>query len=194
MKPKPSKTQVKRPVSKPISRTCFSLFLCCSKLYCPLLSFAVDADNELKFSVNSEGYYVAEQVPRQVGIRAGSIVKGFVREGHDPNDIEELRSSEMVKGNVTLGQMAKKHKINLNADTLVMEKKARYCTHLCKLDTKDYGLPQTRNRKVRLHLLIFIVICLRRCHRLISCSTSLFGVPMSLMMTWESSSKKSLII
>ena len=106
-----------------------------------------DADNELKFSVNSEGRYVAEVVPRQVGIRAGSVVLGFVREDHDPNDIEELRSDDKVKGMLSLGQLARKHKINLEADTLVMEKKARYCTHLCKLDTKDYGLPQTRNRK-----------------------------------------------
>jgi hypothetical protein len=108
-----------------------------------------DADNELKFSVNTEGRYVTEQVPRQVGIRAGAIVQGFVRSGHDSTEVEPLVSDDRnVEGLVTLGQLAKKHKINLNADTLVMEKKARYCTHLCKLDTKDYGIPQTRNRKV----------------------------------------------
>jgi hypothetical protein len=84
-----------------------------------------------------------------VGIRAGSIVEGFVRGGHDASEVQSLVSDEKNIKEITLGQMAKKHNINLNADTLVMEKKYRYCTHLSKLDTKDYGLPQTRNRKVR---------------------------------------------
>jgi len=99
--------------------------------------------------VNSEGRYVAEAVPRQVGIRAGAIVQGFVKGGHDPSDVIKLVSeTRNAGGNLTLGQLARKHKINLEADILVMEKKAHYCTHLSKLDTKDYGLPQTRNRKV----------------------------------------------
>jgi hypothetical protein len=92
---------------------------------------------------------VAEEVPRQVGIRAGSIVQGFVRGGQDASNVQPLVSDDRnVKGLITLGQMARKHGINLRADTLVMEKQARYCTKLVKLDTKDYGLPQTRNRKV----------------------------------------------
>lgn len=107
-----------------------------------------DADKELKFSVNQDGRYVAEAVPRQVGIRAGSIVQGVVRDGHVADDVEPLVSKDQKNRTLTLGELAKKHKINLEADTLVMEKKARYCTHLCRVDTKDYGLPQTRNRKV----------------------------------------------
>lgn len=105
--------------------------------------------------MNEHGQYVAEEVPRQVGIRAGAIVEGFVKHGHNANDIVPLVSdSKDASANklITLGQLAKKHKINLKADTLVMVKKARYCTHLCKVDTKDYGLPQTRNRKVRVWL------------------------------------------
>jgi site-specific DNA-cytosine methylase len=105
-----------------------------------------DADNLLKFSVNEEGRYVAEEIPRQVGIRAGSVVHGFVRNGRKASDVEPLTSNKSSKL-VTLGQMAKQHGINLDRDMLVMEKKARYCTHLCKIDTKKYGLPQTRNRK-----------------------------------------------
>ena len=113
--------------------------------------FVTDADKQLKFSINKQGLYVAEEVPRQVGIRAGAIVEGFVKSGHDPNDVEPLLSDDRSGTKlITLGELAKKHKINLNADTLVMKKKARYCTHLCTVDTKDYGLPQTRNRKVSL--------------------------------------------
>ncbi|KAL3944975.1 MAG: hypothetical protein SGBAC_000951 [Bacillariaceae sp.] len=105
-----------------------------------------DADKKLVFSVNKDGRYVAEEIPRQVGIRAGAIVKGFVKQGNHPNNIVPLGASPTTK-TVKLGDIAKKHKINLEGDTLVLEKKARYCTHLCKLDTKEYGLPQTRNRK-----------------------------------------------
>mmetsp|Transcript_18227 Transcript_18227/g.26821 ORF Transcript_18227/g.26821 Transcript_18227/m.26821 type:complete len:2370 (-) Transcript_18227:73-7182(-) len=108
-----------------------------------------DADNDLKFSIDDEGRYVAEEIPRQVGIRAGSIVEGFVKEGQSARNVVTIKSKSKKSGNkfVTLGQMAKEHKINLNTDTLVMRKKARYCTHLCRVDTKNFGLPQTRNRK-----------------------------------------------
>lgn len=102
--------------------------------------------------MNEDGRYVAEAVPRQVGIRAGAIVQGVVRSGHETTDVEPLvpdtKNNKNKNRILTLGQLAKEHKIDLEADTLVMEKKARYCTHLCKLDTKEYGLPQTRNRKV----------------------------------------------
>jgi len=108
-----------------------------------------DADNWLTFSVNKDGRYVAEEIPRQVGIRAGATVEGFVRGGHDSSDIEPLVAKDHSGSNkkITLKEMAKRHGINLEKDTLVMEKQARYCTHLAKVDTKQYGLPQTRNRK-----------------------------------------------
>eukprot|EP00977_Amphora_coffeiformis_P008978 scaffold2033_cov164-Amphora_coffeaeformis.AAC.17 len=106
-----------------------------------------DADKELTFSVNEDGRYVAESIPRQVGIRAGSIVKGIVRDGEDASNVEPLISKDKTNRIINLGELAKKHKISLEVDTLVMEYKVNYCTHLCKLDTKDYGLPQTRNRK-----------------------------------------------
>ena len=109
-----------------------------------------DADNLLLFSVNEHGAYVAEQIPRQVGIRAGAIVQGFVASGCSADDVTAMKAPEEWRGKrktVSLKEMAKKHGIDLDADTLVLEKKARYCTHLCKVDTKKYGLPQTRNRK-----------------------------------------------
>ena len=109
-----------------------------------------DADKELKFSVNEEGRYVAEAIPRQVGIHAGAIVEGVVRHGNDSSNVEPLVSKDRRTDRVVnLGELAKAHKIDLDLDTLVMEKKARYCTHLCKVDTKEYGLPLTRERKVR---------------------------------------------
>lgn len=108
-----------------------------------------DADNDLKFEVNEDGRYVVEAVPKQVGAKAGCLVEGFVRGDDDPNDVQPLKAKKSDKKGkiVTLGQLAKEHGINLEEDILVMEKKARYCTHLIRLDTKEYGLPQTRNRQ-----------------------------------------------
>jgi len=71
-----------------------------------------------------------------------------VKGHHDANNVTPLMSSNPSTNKfITLGKMAKEHGINLNKDTLVLQKKARYCTYLIKLDTKEYGLPQTRNRK-----------------------------------------------
>ena len=82
-------------------------------------------------------------------MKAGDIVEGFVKGGHASSDVVPLLPGEGSIGkDFNLGQLAKKHKINLDKDKLILEKKARYCTHLCKMDTKLYGLPQTRQRKV----------------------------------------------
>lgn len=106
-----------------------------------------NADEDLVFRVNGQGRYEALQVPPQVGMKAGDVVQGFVRDGSKSSNVTRLDNKQSKNKNVTLGQLAKRHGINLERDTLVLEKKARYCTHLSKLDTKCYGLPQTRQRK-----------------------------------------------
>eukprot|EP00536_Pseudo-nitzschia_multiseries_P006390 jgi/Psemu1/192957/e_gw1.134.12.1 len=107
-----------------------------------------NADEDLVFVVNGDGRYEAKSIPPQVGMKAGDIVEGFVKEGHSSSDVIALLSEPKNEGKeFTLKQFAAEHKINLNKDTLILEKKARYCTHLCKIDTKLYGLPQTRQRK-----------------------------------------------
>lgn len=83
-----------------------------------------------------------------MGVRAGCIVEGFVRGDDDPNDVQPVKGKHSDKGKtVNLGQLAKEHDISLDEDILVIEKKARYCTHLSIVDTKQYGLPQTRERR-----------------------------------------------
>ena len=87
-------------------------------------------------------------MPKNIGVRAGLLVEGFVRGDDEPDNVQSLTAKKSDKNKIlTLGQLAKEHGINLDEDILVMEKRARYCTHLIKLDTKDYGLPQTRNRQ-----------------------------------------------
>ena len=106
-----------------------------------------DADKDFKFEIDDQGNYVVSEVPKQIGARAGCFVEGVVRGGDDPNHVQSLEDKQSNTGKtVTLGELAKKHAINLEKDTLVIEKKARYRTHLVKLDTRQYGLPQTRNR------------------------------------------------
>lgn len=101
-----------------------------------------NADDDLIFTVNEDGRYEAFKIPPQVGLKAGAIVKGIL------GDSETMTADKKDIGKeFTLRQLAKKHGIDLDADTLVIEKKARYCTHLIHVDTKDFGLPQTRNRK-----------------------------------------------
>ena len=107
-----------------------------------------NADSDLIFRVNDDGRYEAKSIPPQVGMKAGDVVEGFVKGGRDSSDVVPLLpGKESVGKDFSLGQLAKKHKIKLSEDTLILEKKARYCTHLCKVDTKLYGLPQTRQRK-----------------------------------------------
>mmetsp|Transcript_16535 Transcript_16535/g.18851 ORF Transcript_16535/g.18851 Transcript_16535/m.18851 type:complete len:2158 (+) Transcript_16535:163-6636(+) len=107
-----------------------------------------NADDDLVFRVNDDCRYEAKSIPPQVGMKAGDVVKGFVKEGSASSNVLSLSAeSNSIGKDVTLGQLAKLHHVNLNKDTLVLEKKARYSTHLCKIDTKLYGLPQTRQRK-----------------------------------------------
>ncbi len=100
-----------------------------------------DADKDLTFSVNENMEYVAEEIPRQVGMKAGSVVVGFVKGGHNAKDVIPIRAQKQDKL-VTLGELAKKHKIDMNEDTLVVEKSTKYCTHLCKVDTKEVSILQ----------------------------------------------------
>jgi hypothetical protein len=101
----------------------------------------------LVFAVNADCRYEASKVPPQVGMKAGDLVQGVCRKGRSSTLESLVADRSMIGKEVNLGQLAKTHRINMDEDTLVLEKKARYCTYLVKLDTKDYGLPQTRNRK-----------------------------------------------
>jgi len=160
-----------------------------------------NADEDLVFRVNDDLQYEAVKVPPQVGMKAGNLVEGIVRGGDDARNVTSVKATKGDTGKTfTLSQLAKKHKINLKADTLILEKKARYCTYLVKLDTKDYGLPQTRNRKVihsSLHCICFEHTNCNIC----SCTPSvqiksicLFGAPMIRRMILESISRRSWII
>jgi hypothetical protein len=109
--------------------------------------------------VNDDGRYYGTKIPPQVGMKAGDVVEGVVEEGNDADDVTPLVAKKSNIGKTfSLGELATLHQIDLEGDVLVLEKKAHFCTRLVYLDTKHYGLPQTRERKVSW---LPSVVCLR---------------------------------
>ena len=104
---------------------------------------------------NEGGHYVAKKVGGYYGIRAGSKLAGILR--YSNNNDEEVEKVEEVtwhsshgKKECNMADFIKAHKcVNVSGtetDILVFEKPCTYCTQLVKVDTKDFGLPQTRQR------------------------------------------------
>jgi len=102
------------------------------------LSFAYDAE------INA---IVVDQVPGVYGVRVGSAVKGFHKPGSDKvKEITWPSTISKSKKSCTLAQLMKANGITKKTDTLVLDTPCTYCTHAVKVDTKEYGLPQTRMR------------------------------------------------
>jgi len=101
---------------------------------------------ELTFSI-ADGKYRVEAVPRQVGVKAGAVVAGFIRGDDEDSAVVPIKDVPPCSGEITLYSLCEKHDIDMENDTLVFDKKYRYKTHLCKVTTKKYGLPQTRERR-----------------------------------------------
>jgi hypothetical protein len=104
------------------------------------LSFAYDAE------INS---IVVDYVPGVYGVRVGAKVVGYLQPGS--TKVKEIKwPSKNGKKNkdatCTLTALMKLNGISKQNDTLVLETPCTYCTHLVKVDTKEFGLPQTRNR------------------------------------------------
>ena len=100
---------------------------------------------ELKFELDGEDI-VATAIPMQVGIRCGSKVKGFsvagllgrLVEAKFPPKKRECTLPELLRANPDIDE---------GSDTIVFETgECTYCTCIQKVDTKLYGLPQTRQR------------------------------------------------
>ena len=85
-----------------------------------------------------------DEVPAQFGVRCGAKVEGFAKDGSTVvHKISWPNSSKKC----TLAELAKCNKINQKTDLLIVENEVMYCTHwLKRIDTKHYGLPQTRER------------------------------------------------
>jgi hypothetical protein len=102
---------------------------------------------ELTFIFDKEqDAILVEKVPGVYGVRVGSPVKGFIMPGSSSLKKIVWPTSVSKDKPCTLNILMKHNGIKKANDTLVLETPCTYCTHIVKVDTKDYGLPQTRNR------------------------------------------------
>lgn len=95
-----------------------------------------------------EGNVIVTYVPGIYGVRVGSEVQGFIQS--DSMTMNEIRwppnSDRKQKKSCSLKQLMEYNGIKKNTDTLVFKTPCTYCTKFLKVDTKEFGLPQTRNR------------------------------------------------
>jgi site-specific DNA-cytosine methylase len=103
-----------------------------------------DKNKGLTFVRETGGDIVVDYVPAVYGIRCGAVVEGFL-EGTSTK-LRKVEWPSSSKKSVSLEELMRKNSISKAKDTLVFKTDVAYCTQTCKMDTKDYGLPQTRNR------------------------------------------------
>lgn len=106
---------------------------------------------QLMFQVHHDKHQAAivvSHVPMNVGVRCGAIVKGFLKgTGGEvmpaklPPKKESFSLDELLQSNKGNVDISKK-----SQDMLVFDTPCTFCTAVFKVDTKDYGLPQTRQR------------------------------------------------
>jgi len=103
---------------------------------------------ELTFVLGEDGRIKVDQVPGVYGVRCDSIVEGFIKGGTKtirPVAFPTTSNCQKEK-KCNLTELMEHNEISKANDTLVFETGVTYCAHYSKVDTKDYGLPQTRNR------------------------------------------------
>jgi hypothetical protein len=104
-----------------------------------------DSNKKLMFIRDEDGNIVVDEVPSVYGVRCGAIVEGFVK-----GDATQVTKAEWPgkknKEKCTLEELMAHNRISKKNDTLVFQTECTFCTQTIKVDTKDFGLPQTRNR------------------------------------------------
>ncbi|KAL7551244.1 LOW QUALITY PROTEIN: hypothetical protein ACHAWF_014435, partial [Thalassiosira exigua] len=99
-------------------------------------------DGDLEFVLEGKQIRV-DRVPANYGIRCGAVVKGYSRE--DSIAVHQVLWPRTSKRKCTLTEVAEFNGIDRSSDILILENEVLYCTHwIKKIDTKQYGLPQTR--------------------------------------------------
>ncbi|GKY91341.1 hypothetical protein MPSEU_000106300 [Mayamaea pseudoterrestris] len=91
-----------------------------------------------------KGSIVVDKVPGTYGVRCGAKVKGFLRGGS--SSLCNVEWPSKCEQNCTLDDILKANGISKANDTLVFATECTFCTRFVKMDTKKYGLPQTRER------------------------------------------------
>ena len=107
-----------------------------------------DKKKDLIFCLDKDKNIIVDQVPSVYGVRCQCEVEGFLTES-EPHDVKPIiwpHTALKKNGTCTLTELMIKNKICKKTDTLVFRTPCTYCTHTVKVDTKNYGLPQTRMR------------------------------------------------
>jgi hypothetical protein len=104
-----------------------------------------DKGKELKFLWDSKTKKIlVDEVPPAYGVRCGAPVKGFIVAGS--SKLQRLKWSEKSKRQVSLRELLKTNALDKAKGTLVFDLPVTYCTKHIKVDSKKFGVPQTRER------------------------------------------------
>jgi site-specific DNA-cytosine methylase len=95
--------------------------------------------------VRKDGNIVVDNVPAEYGVRCGATVSGYTKEGCSVT--HEMKWPNKSKKSCTLDELIKHNGIDRKNSSLLLESDVVYCTKYVKVDTKKFGLPQTRQRK-----------------------------------------------
>jgi site-specific DNA-cytosine methylase len=81
------------------------------------------------------------------GVRCGSAIQGYETPSRGKT-IQKVEWPKAKKKNAfcTLKELMQENKINKQTDTLVFHMPVTYCAHFTKVDSKNFGVPQTRQR------------------------------------------------
>ena len=101
--------------------------------------------------VRKDGNIVVDNVPAEYGVRCGATVSGYRKEGSAVN--HKIKWPNKSKKSCTLDELIKHNNgIDKKTSTLLLQSDVVYCTKYVKVDTKKFGLPQTRQRKFSIEL------------------------------------------
>lgn len=108
------------------------------------VSLVKDKGKDLAF-VREKNKIVVDKVPGVYGVRCGAVLSGFLRPSSG-NQLKEIRWPTGMQSTCTLADLIKANGMSRDQDTIVFETECTYCTQIVKVDTKEFGLPQTRER------------------------------------------------
>lgn len=103
--------------------------------------------NEKLEFIYKDGKIIVDKVPSVFGVRCGATVAGYSTPSDlESNRIRPVKWPKKSKNGCILEDLLKFNAISKENDTLVFDVPIRYNTAKMKMDTKLFGLPQTRNR------------------------------------------------
>jgi len=103
--------------------------------------------DHFKFKRNDRNEIIVFQTAQDIGIRPDSVLSGYICEGDADEKIITAEWPKSVKktGECTLTELIAANN-DMDWSILCFRTPVTYCCHYVKVDSKKYGIPQTRNR------------------------------------------------